>query len=714
VTYQLIPNSDLFPAYDDRAGVQARSDITALADGGAVVVYTQSVFPDPDVYVRDYDMFAQRYDADGAAIGELVVIFSFTGTSEVTYDYNGSLYPVVTGLADGGYAVGWRDFTAGDAHVRSYDADGTMRGETIVSLPARDVGGGREAEVSASGGGAYTITALDTGGFALTWEAGYSGILAQYGGAQIIYSQTFTADGAAIGTASPVTPWVGTGSYSVDRWNMMGDSVPLSDGRYVVFMRGGEGAPGNTSEYTAVLGRIYDQNGDALTDNFMVNQNVDLWHAAPSAAAMPDGGFVVTWQGGDVSGWRRFDADGDPVTGDMDLDARYADTKVVAMEDGGFLITARYVSAGAAPYTTYAQRIDENNEPVGEMFVVTSNRSPDPDIVYYHDSPEFVALGNGKILALIEGTATAASGFEADVMVRLYLPDTLGTAADDELTAAADGTAIFGRDGDDLLQGAAAADYLDGENGDDTVTGAEGNDTLVGGDGNDSLDGGAGDDVVIGGLGNDTMIGGDGEDTAVIGVRVAEVTVRGPSDGLIIKHDGSIDVVSGFENFDFKDLYNTDSRTFAEVLELRNIYTYGDSTDDLIYGDYGNDTLIGSYGNDTIFGEAGTDSLEGGAGNDELNGGTGNDMLDGGYGDDVLNGGGGDDVLEAGLGDDTLDGGDGDDRAVFYAFPTADLVVGGPTMQSPSTTMATTIRNTTLSATSRRSSSGPTMIRLSC
>ncbi|UYV38289.1 hypothetical protein N4R57_04150 [Rhodobacteraceae bacterium D3-12] len=667
MTYTLVPASDAVSASADRAGSQARSDITALADGGAMVVYTQTTQPDPDVYSFLYEMFAQRYDADGVAMGAPVSI-------EQTDD-SSSMYPVVTGLADGGYAVGWRDSVTRDAHVRSYDADGAMRGETIIDLPDRDVG--QLAEVTADGD-LYAITALDTGGFAFTWNASYPGILAQYGGAQIVYTQTFTDTAAANGTPSAITPWVGTGSYSVDYSNWVGESVSLPGGRYIVFMRGGIDAAGNTSDQPAILGRVFDQSGNALGDSFMISSDAPDWEARPAATAMPDGGFVVTWYNGDVSAWRRFDADGVAVTDDIDLDARYYDTAAAAMEDGGVLITARYISSGSVGYTTYAQRYDENNEAVGEMFVATSRRVPDYEINYYHSPLDMVTLGNGKIMALIEGSAFSDE-LGNDVLVRLYLPDSLGTSGEDELIAAEGGTAIFGRDGDDLLQGAGAADYLDGEVGNDTITGGDGGDTLIGGEGDDSLTGGDGDDFVNAGPGNDSMIGGAGNDTAAFDVRIADITsVRGPSDALTISYAGSSDVVQGFEVFEFSDGSYTDTRTYAEILELRNIYEYGTVDDDTIVGDYGQDTLIGSYGDDDIFGEAGDDSIDGRDGDDQLYGGIGNDTLDGGKHNDELYGEAGDDVLYAGFGDDTLDGGDGNDRAIFNAFPIADLVVGGP------------------------------------
>jgi len=75
--------------------------------------------------------------------------------------------------------------------------------------------------------------------------------------------------------------------------------------------------------------------------------------------------------------------------------------------------------------------------------------------------------------------------------------------------------------GDDFIQGDAAANTINALGGNDDVTGGAGSDTLRGGDGNDrvlgevgndKLFGDAGRDVVQGGEGNDEITGGTGND----------------------------------------------------------------------------------------------------------------------------------------------------------------------------------------------------------
>ncbi|MCH7628348.1 MAG: DUF839 domain-containing protein [Proteobacteria bacterium] len=70
-----------------------------------------------------------------------------------------------------------------------------------------------------------------------------------------------------------------------------------------------------------------------------------------------------------------------------------------------------------------------------------------------------------------------------------------------------------GANGDDVLNGDAAANTIRGFNGNDTIRGGSNNDTLFGNNGNDMLDGMTGNDVLVGGRGDDRLTGGAGRDT---------------------------------------------------------------------------------------------------------------------------------------------------------------------------------------------------------
>ena len=74
---------------------------------------------------------------------------------------------------------------------------------------------------------------------------------------------------------------------------------------------------------------------------------------------------------------------------------------------------------------------------------------------------------------------------------------------------------VFGRRGDDVLNGTDKNDVIFGLNGNDKIIGKDGHDWLFGGNGKDLLDGGNGNDKLFGGKGSDELLGGNGNDKLV-------------------------------------------------------------------------------------------------------------------------------------------------------------------------------------------------------
>lgn len=68
------------------------------------------------------------------------------------------------------------------------------------------------------------------------------------------------------------------------------------------------------------------------------------------------------------------------------------------------------------------------------------------------------------------------------------------------------GRVVFGREGDDWINGSSKGDMLHAGSGDDSLQGWAGHDRLFGAEGDDRLDGGKGNDQLIGGIGNDTFV----------------------------------------------------------------------------------------------------------------------------------------------------------------------------------------------------------------
>ena len=356
-----------------------------------------------------------------------------------------------------------------------------------------------------------------------------------------------------------------------------------------------------------------------------------------------------------------YDADGGLITSNDDAGpGLFSLLSFVAVETGTiYLEAAAYRDAGAGGYTLSVnaegpiEGDDEDNVLDGTQF---------DDVIFgFGGNDTLRGLGGDDVLVggtgadLLDGGegSDTASYADADASVTVLLSrgissegDTLisienviGSAFDDTLIAAVDGSDMDGGAGNDRLIGFTGDDVLDGGSGDDII---------IGRGGFDELNGGAGNDRIIGGVDGDFIQGGDGDD--------------------------SISGGGGFDNLN------------------------GGAGNDRLLGADGSDTLRGDEGNDTLFGFGGGDNLIGGLGHDRLFGGDGDDFLRGdGFsltegpivvpdsmedgsvaGNDTLFGGAGRDTLYGDAGDDRLFGGDDDDTIYGDSDPFDDGLPPGP------------------------------------
>jgi Ca2+-binding RTX toxin-like protein len=309
------------------------------------------------------------------------------------------------------------------------------------------------------------------------------------------------------------------------------------------------------------------------------------------------------------------------------------------------------------------------------------------------DDPEFAA-GDGFDIASYE---TATSGVVAS------LTDSSINTGD-----AAGDTYI-------LIEGLAGSAF------DDTLIGTAG----WGSEGHNLLEGGAGNDTLIGLGGDDDYDGGEGHDTAVLSENRAAYTITydAATQTFTLRSASTVNHVKGVETLQFAD----------GTLSVASLLAGGDNDDNLT-GTAGQDDLNGGGGNDTLRALGGDDRLDGAAGDDVLSGGDGNDTLIGGLGrdaasyadataavlvdlrlsgaqatggggtdtltgiedvigsafgdtligntgDNALRGGAGDDLLIGISGNDTFDGGTGIDTVSFAGanfVTTVDLALTGP------------------------------------
>lgn len=203
----------------------------------------------------------------------------------------------------------------------------------------------------------------------------------------------------------------------------------------------------------------------------------------------------------------------------------------------------------------------------------------------------------------------------------------------ENLQGSADADTLIGDEGANALEGNDGADHFEGGAGNDHVLAGPGADHALLGDGDDLAEGGEGNDELHGGAGNDRLFGGAGED--YLEGNLGEDLVHGGTGDDIVRGRAGADALHGGGGDD--DLF-------------------GGLGADVIYGHDGADQARGGDDQDLVYGGAGDDRVFGGAGDDTLFGDSGQDRLFGGYGADRLNGGRADDVL---IGGNLDEGGDG-------------------------------------------------------
>ncbi|MBB4867628.1 putative RNA-binding protein with TRAM domain [Pseudomonas nitritireducens] len=336
------------------SGDQDNSATARLPNGGFVVVWESA-----NVDGSNDGVVAQLFDAKGMPVGGEFVVNSTTA------NFQGK--PAVEVLKDGSFVVSWTSYAGGNEAIMqqkygyTYDLDGHIRGA---------VREGSEYMVNVNDAGSQrysSITALEDGGYMVTWKS-------SVGGEWHIYTRQYKADGSPMGSEQMVSD---TNMADTVDTRATGIST-LEDGRVVfAYTRNSGGGAG----YDAYF-RIYDPVTKTFGAEIVANQTTANNQASPSVTHLANGNFVVTWDSNDHSGpdaygygtWGRiFNAAGQPVSGEfLATGSTLGDQSlpiVVAREGGGFVVIYQSqtdAAPGAGTYGIYAQYFDDAGHKVGQ------------------------------------------------------------------------------------------------------------------------------------------------------------------------------------------------------------------------------------------------------------------------------------------------------------------------------------------------------------
>ncbi|MCV6621503.1 MAG: Ig-like domain-containing protein [Cellvibrionaceae bacterium] len=359
----------------------------ALKDGGYIVTFFK-----PALNAEDgFDVYAQRYNADGSETGPAFVVNS--------HRVDDQMVPDVVGLEDGGYVVSWQ----------SYGQDGDAFGIYAQRFDSNDQAVGNEFlvnESTASDQHRAEITSLENGGFVISWVSEASD-----GTGRTIFARFYDENSDPVTAEMPlndsdssnvnypsisnlsngnvVITWESGNDEGVqlqlaiyspagellhfeprltasDNWQMQAHIDGMEDGGFAISWL--EASPGGKLQ-TQI--QVFDANGEALNDAVTVAENVES--ARPEVAGLKDGTVLVSWlEGGEVQ-FANYSADGSELLSTTSIEADQSNDMIephaLALNDGGFLITWVELSENS-PVAVFGMQYDANGEAVGERFVV--------------------------------------------------------------------------------------------------------------------------------------------------------------------------------------------------------------------------------------------------------------------------------------------------------------------------------------------------------
>ncbi len=267
--------------------------------------------------------------------------------------------------AEGNFVVVWQSWLQdGDAygiHSQRFDAAG------------QPLGGEFQVNSFTPSFQTYPAVAADSAGnFVAVWQS--SG--GQDGDASSIQAQRFDADGSPLGGEFQVN------SYTTSRQAQPAIAMNAGGQFIVVWDSGTMAVPGPDGDGIGVQGQRFDALGNAQGTEFEINVFTTGLQRSAAVAIGEPGDFVVTWMSNSQDGdgysvhGRRFDANGDPLDDEFQLNAYttglQASPEVAIDPQGRFVIVWSSEGIDGDEVAVQGQRFDAAGQPQGEAFQVNS------------------------------------------------------------------------------------------------------------------------------------------------------------------------------------------------------------------------------------------------------------------------------------------------------------------------------------------------------
>ena len=265
-----------------------RYSSVAMDAGGDFVVTWSSYGQNGDSF-NEYNVYAQRFGADGSKLG---------GEFQVNTHTNDDQWRSVVAMdADGDFVIAWtsrgQDSPGDNVYARRFDRDGNpLSGEFRVNTET-------------SGSPDEPSIAMDADGdFVVAWAS-----FDQDGSSHGVFAQRFDRMGAPLGSEFPVN------TFTADNQSNSSASMDF-DGDFVISWS----SANQDGDGLGVYAQRFAADGTALGGEFRVNTFTADAQTGSSAAMDADGDFVIAWasEGQDGSNFgvyaQRFGTSGSPPT----------------------------------------------------------------------------------------------------------------------------------------------------------------------------------------------------------------------------------------------------------------------------------------------------------------------------------------------------------------------------------------------------------------
>lgn len=324
--------NDYLPDFQGNVTAATLNDVNGNMTENFVVVWHSE-----DQNNQGYDIYYRVYNQNGDPVSNEILVNQGSHTSDNQY------YAEVTALEKGGFVVVWKSYGHDGSGAGIFGKVYSNNGSIIKSefnIP----------KTTTSDQDMADVTALDNGGFIVTWESWHNNTTTNTD----IYAQIYNSSGVVIKEEFRVNT-------TLPKYQTESSVCSYGDGKFIVtwesYMNDGK---------RDIRGQRYLNNGTPIGTEFTININSTTGEQfRPASCELNNGDFVVAWIDGGSDSLKgkitaqRFDgttgeAKGSKVTVNSNTTSN---NPVLAPTDDGFVVVWQQTASDGKP-DIYAQYYD--------------------------------------------------------------------------------------------------------------------------------------------------------------------------------------------------------------------------------------------------------------------------------------------------------------------------------------------------------------------